>query len=140
MHVISLDVYVCTPFSQSVGSNSTYSTCNVTLCGGEAVVASVCTNGGVYTGDTTLALYDANGNQVAFNDDSLSCGMDAIASTLSYTPQSTAVCGVYMLRQYCYVGTECSGTTAVEIMRVSMPPTSLPTSKLVYLFVVFRFI
>ena len=132
MHMISSDLYVCTPFSQSVGSNSTYSTCNVTLCGGEAVVASVCTNGGVYTGDTALALYDAMGKQVAFNDDSLSCGMDAIGSSLAYTPQSTAVCGIYMLRQYCYIGAACSGTTAVEVMQISLSPTFVPSSKYCY--------
>ena len=96
------------------------------------VVASVCTNGGVYTGDTTLALYDAMGVQVAFNDDSLSCGIDSIGSSLSYIVQSNAACGTYVVREYCYVGTACSGTTAVEIMQITVSPTYVPTSKLLY--------
>lgn len=118
---------LCNPFNQSVGSNTTYLTCSFTLCGGNAVVAGVCATGGVYNGDTVLALYDSDGNQVAFNDDAISQPSCDVGSQISYTPIVTSSCGLYVLREYCYTGSECSGTVSVVITSLSAIPTYSPT-------------
>ena len=120
---------LCGSFSQSVGSNVSYFKCNVTLCGNEYVVASVCTNGGVYTGDTVLSLYDSVGVEVAYNDDSGVCGVGAKGSQLSYTVGVGVGCSVYVLREYCYEGLACTGTAAVEVTQLSTSPSSSPSSE-----------
>lgn len=108
------DVFFCSPFSQAVGSNSSYLACNFILCGGDTVTAGVCSNGGIYTGDTVISLYHLS-NQVAFNDDSTSCGVKALGSQLSYTPPKMAPCSTYILHQYCYAQFACTGTSAIEV-------------------------
>ena len=121
-----VDVFNCNPFNQTIGNASTYRACNITLCDGYSVAAGVCLNGGSYTGDTVISLYNSSGYLMALNDDSDLCGPKAVGSELSYTPASGTACDSYELRQYCYDLTSCSGITTVVISPVT---SSVPTSK-----------
>ena len=127
---LCVGIWYCSPFSQVLGKISRYISCNISLCGGESVVAGVCANGGSYIGDTVMSLYDSMGLKVAENDDSSSCGSNSLGSEITFTPASAAACDVYVLREYCYAGTTCSGTSAVEVIRLSTAPTCSPTCKL----------
>ena len=130
MICLLLDVHTCAPFNQSFGNSSAYWSCNFTLCGGYFVTAGVCLNGGVFIGDTVLSLYDPMGQQVAVNDDSSLCGLNAVGSQLSYTPDASASCGNYTLHEYCYAESACSGTVVVVVMELSVPPSPRPTSEI----------
>ena len=112
-----------------IGMASAYANCNLTLCGGYSVTAGVCVNGGNYSGDTVLSLHNSTGNIVAYNDDSDSCGINAVGSELFYIPPIGSSCESYQLRQYCYEGKQCSGTSVVYISQLSASPTYAPTSK-----------
>lgn len=65
--------------------------------------------GSAGSGDTILRLYNGNGSQVAFNDDS--CG---VLSQLVFNNSSLPP-GTYLLRAGCFNNTSCSGTVAYYI-------------------------
>ena len=93
------------------------------------MTAGVCVNGGNYSGDTVISLYNSTDNIVAFNDDSDLCGTNALGSELFYVPVIGSRCDRYELRQYCYDGNQCSGTSAIDISQLSTSPTYSPTGK-----------
>lgn len=103
--------------------------CNISLCGGDTVFAGVCSNGGVYTGDTVMSLYDYLHEEIAYSDDSLSCGGNGLGSEINYTTPSTTSCSTYVLRQYCYENTKCSETSSVKIFKSSIAPTASLTTE-----------
>ena len=63
------------------------------------------------TGDTMLYLYDANGIQIAYDDDG--CGT---CSSITYTIPSYVSLQTYTVKMSCYSTTgSCSGTIQIEI-------------------------
>ena len=72
--------------------------------------------------DTVFSLVNASGTVVASNDDSTSSTCRP-GSEISYTVPAGEGCQQYVLRQTCYAGGVCSGTSGV-IVRVSNFPTN----------------
>ncbi len=85
--------------------------CQILVCQGRSVRASLCGadtyNLATCSGDTYLRVLDANGNQVAANDNF--CGS---CSSVTFRPTSTA-CTVYTIVEGCAGNDICSGTVAV---------------------------
>lgn len=71
------------------------------LCGADTYNLATC------SGDTYLRVLDANGNEVATNDNF--CGS---CSSVTFRPTSTA-CAVYTIVEGCAGNGICSGTVAV---------------------------
>ncbi len=61
----------------------------------------MCINGGYYTGDPYLRLYDQSGTQIAVNDDYCGLGSQMTATITS--------CGTYTVREGCYTSGSCTG-------------------------------
>ena len=68
-------------------------------------------DGGAYSGDTILSLYNNQGNDLAWGDYDWSCGY---YSKLSYSFTGD-YCQYYSLYQGCGYDWSCSGTTAIVV-------------------------
>lgn len=102
-------------FSVSNTNNATVNTYNNSfyVWAGTTITLGTCgVAGGSGTGDTFLRLFDANGVEVATNDDGAGCG---VLSTVSYT---TSVSQSLTLRAGCYSTTACSGTIGISEARL----------------------
>ena len=105
------------------------STVNVALyiCASQKLVFSLCSAyGGLCNTDTYIRLYDAQGRQVASNDDYCEfCSQMTVAFTEG--------CQSYSLHQGCYSSDSCGGRLAVASAPTSIPsvpPTSGPQAQL----------
>ena len=105
-------IFSCPSFSASNTSSDSQNmiNCGIRACGGQSFTASLCpTFGGLYTGNTFLALLDGGGNVLRENDD-----FCIIGSQITYTvPGPPSSCSLFTLRQGCAGDSSCTGTTVV---------------------------
>jgi hypothetical protein len=64
--------------------------------------------GATYTGDTMIRLFDANGNQIAFNDDACFGNFGSNLSIVTPSP-------FFFIHVGCFGNTSCSGVVAVKL-------------------------
>lgn len=109
----------------SASGRSTYTTCSISVCQRSQLTVSTCPrNGGQYSGDTLLSLYQGS-TFVASNDDDPNNGA---CSTISTTVEPVnGQCTIYSVQEACFQ-TYCAGTVAYSLT-TSTTPTALPTTR-----------
>lgn len=111
---------VCPAFAtfNTAGATKNTVSCQIIACQGRTVRLSLCPqdsmNFATCAGDTYLRVNDANGVQIASNDNY--CGS---CSGLTFTASSQ--CSIYTIIQGCAGTGACSGTTAVTFYDSALP-------------------
>eukprot|EP01033_Poteriospumella_lacustris_P017313 gene17313-12375_t len=111
--------------SYSSTGRSAYITCGISVCQRSQLTVSTCPyNGGQYSGDTYLTLYQGS-TAIAVNDDDPNSG--ACSTITATVAPVNGVCTTYSLQQSCYYSS-CTGTVAYTLT-TSTTPTALPTAR-----------
>ena len=121
----------CTPYSIVSDTNSAtqnYVTCTFTACAGVILTIADCgaENCASLGNDQFIRLKNADGNEVAWNDDNAGCGAGA-CSKITYT--TTESCQLYTLIEGCYASSLCYGAFTITGEQIpNSSPTTVPTA------------